>query len=272
MLVEINLLPQKEQTKSSLLIVLIGFLLIFIFAGVYYYFQISSVKSDITAVDREITVTQKLRAAEEKKLQDSASTDSVSKLKTAIEWANTYPIQTIPVMRQLTSLLPERGFIQSFGYTEAGTISLTVQFDSSREAAYFLNSLHDSDWIEDASLSSLTAAVQEDTSTTGSTQTNTTTGTSTATTTQGTVTTDNSTNQAQSSTGTTGQSTQTTTQAATTSTTTPNAATASTNTVAADTSSLMPRYTGQFEIKLNTAVVKEQANSENTDEQGGSGS
>ncbi|WP_052352843.1 PilN domain-containing protein [Neobacillus dielmonensis] len=275
MLVEINLLPQKEQRNSSLLFILIGFLVIFLFAGVYYYFQISSVKSDITAVNREITATQKIRAAEEKKLQDTASTDSASKLKSAIEWADTYPIQTIPVMRQLTSLLPERGFIQSFGYTEAGTISLTVQFDSSREAAYFLNSLHGSDWIEDATLSSLTAAAQEDTtaaSTTGTTATSQTTGTSTTTTTQPSAATGTIVNQAVPVTGSPVQPAQNTTPAATTTTTTPSAATAaSTSPAATVNNSILPRYTGQFEITLNKSVVKEQTNPEKSNDEGGSG-
>ena len=268
MLVEINLLPQKEQTKSSLFIVLLGFLLIFIFAGVYYYFQINSVKSDITAVDREITVTQKIRAAEEKKLQDPGSADSVSKLKSAIEWANTYPIQTIPVMRQLTLLLPERGFIQSFAYTEDGTVSLTVQFDSSREAAYFLSSLKGSDWIEDASLSSLNAVVQEDTTATGTSETDQATGTSTTTT---NASTDSTVNQATPAAGTTNQTTQTITPAATATTTTTAAAVLSKSTDAVK-DSILPRYTGQFEIKLNKAVVKEQTNPKKPDEEGGSGS
>ena len=77
---------------------------------------------------------------------------SITLLKNAVEWANNYPIQTIPVMQHLTGLLPERGFIQTFGYTEAGTVTLSVQFDSSREAAYFFDNLNESDWIDEASL------------------------------------------------------------------------------------------------------------------------
>ena len=96
---------------------------------------------------------------------------SITLLKNAVEWANSYPIQTIPVMQHLTGLLPERGFIQTFGYTEAGTVTLSVQFDSSREAAYFLENLNESDWIDEANLSSLTAQEVEEAEETAATNT-----------------------------------------------------------------------------------------------------
>ena len=87
---------------------------------------------------------------------------SVSLLKSAVEWANSYPIQTIPVMQHLTSIITRAWIYSSFGYTEAGTLSLSVQFDSAREAAYFLDSLNESEWIEEAVLSSLNAEAKEE--------------------------------------------------------------------------------------------------------------
>jgi hypothetical protein len=61
---------------------------------------------------------------------------------------------------ELTSLLPERGFIQSFKYEESGTVTLTAQFDTSSEAAYYLDSLNHSKWIEEATLTSLNATTE----------------------------------------------------------------------------------------------------------------
>ncbi|MBT2697897.1 PilN domain-containing protein [Bacillus sp. ISL-40] len=174
MLVEINLLPQKEPKKIGFIITLSCLVVLFVLVGSYYLWQTNSTKSEIASLDRQITMTKKIADKENKSTETVETTSSVSQLKTAIEWANDYPIQTIPVMRHLTSLLPERGFIQSFAYTEAGTISLTVQFDSAREAAYFLDNLNESKWIEEASLSSLAAA-----STAESTVDNTNTTTST---------------------------------------------------------------------------------------------
>lgn len=140
-------------------------------------------------------------------------------------------------MNHLTSLLPERGFIQSFAYTEAGTVTISVQFDNAREAAYFLENLKDSDWIEDVSLTSLTAT--ETDSTNNATQT-----TSTSATGQTTATT-NTTNTGVVANGTT-----------TTTTTQP----ANDNTV--------PRYLGQFEIKFNKDAIKKSADDSKKTEEG----
>jgi hypothetical protein len=144
MLVEINLLPQKEPKKIGFIITLSCLVGLLVLTGAYYLWQTNSTKSVIASLDRQITMTKKIAEKENKSTETVEATSSVSQLKTAIDWANDYPIQTIPVMRHLTSLLPERGFIQSLAYSEAGTISLSMQFDSAREAAYFLDNLNES--------------------------------------------------------------------------------------------------------------------------------
>ncbi|MFL6516481.1 MAG: PilN domain-containing protein, partial [Bacillus sp. (in: firmicutes)] len=204
MLVEINLLPQKEPKKIGFIITLSSLGAILLLAGAFYLWQTNAAKNEIASLDRQITMTKKIADNANKSTETVAATSSVSQLKSAIEWANEYPIQTIPVMRHLTSLLPERGFIQSFAYTEAGTVSLTVQFDSTREAAYFLDNLNESTWIEESSLSSLAAAAAPESTADSSTTTTTGTTTSTGSTTQ-TTTTDSSTNAVNSNQSVSGQ-------------------------------------------------------------------
>ncbi|MFP7299838.1 PilN domain-containing protein [Neobacillus niacini] len=155
MLVDINLLPQKERGKKGLIVIISIFSAIFLMVGGYYLLQIQSAKTDIANLENQIETTKKIVEAEQTNAQQSESNMSVTVLKNAVEWAKSYPIQTVPVMQYLTSLLPERGFIQSFSYTEAGTVSISVQFDSGREAAYFLDTLNESEWIDEVSLSSL---------------------------------------------------------------------------------------------------------------------
>ncbi|MEW9053309.1 MAG: PilN domain-containing protein [Neobacillus sp.] len=174
MLVEINLLPQKERGKKGLILMLVSFAVLFIAVGGVYLWQIQQVRSDIAAVDRQIDTTKKLAEIEQNNAGNNEAQLSVTVLKNAVSWADNYPIQTVPVMQHLTALLPERGFIQTFGYTEAGTVTLSVQFDNSREAAYFLDNLNESDYIDEASLSSLTAQELEEAK-----ETATTTGTKT---------------------------------------------------------------------------------------------
>jgi Tfp pilus assembly protein PilN len=288
MLVEINLLPQKEPKKIGFIITLSCLVGLLVLTGAYYLWQTNSTKSVIASLDRQITMTKKIAEKENKSTETVEATSSVSQLKTAIDWANDYPIQTIPVMGHLTSLLPERGFIQSFAYSEAGTISLSVQFDSAREAAYFLDNLNESKWIEEASLSSLAAAsttestVDNASATTSTSQTN-----ATNSTTQTTNQTTNQTNTANSDQTVTNQSSSSNTNSQTNSVTgttsdqantvNPTATTSTVNNTTTTSSStesktvsdnILPRYTGQFEIKLDKEVVKKNIKKSNKDEEG----
>ncbi|MEH7010529.1 PilN domain-containing protein [Neobacillus niacini] len=161
MLVEINLLPQKEPRKFNIFI-LIVLLALTLIVGAFYFWQIQTTKSELANLDRQISMTKEIAVKEENNAEKNESQMSITLLKGAVEWANSYPIKTIPIMQHLTSLLPERGFIQSFDYAEAGTVILTVQFDSAREAAYFLDNLGESEWVGEPTLNSLTIEEKEE--------------------------------------------------------------------------------------------------------------
>jgi len=161
MLIDINLLPKKERKSSSIIFASMLLAVVLLCGGGFFFWQLSSLKTDIAAVDNRIETTKKIAELEEKKAGDVTAADSVVKLENTIAWAEEYTIPSVPVMQEFSSLLPERGFILSFAYQELGKLALTVQFDSSREAAYFLNSLNKSEWVKEASLSSL-SAVQPD--------------------------------------------------------------------------------------------------------------
>jgi len=277
MLVEINLLPQKDPKNFNIVYISAIAAVLILISGIYFW-QIKTVKNDVASLDNRIEMTKKIAEKQEESAQTTEVASSAGLLKAAVDWAADYPIQTIPVMRHLNSLLPERGFIQSFAYTEDGTVTISVQFDSSREAAYFLESLKESEWIEDASLSSLTANESEDTSN-NTTQTSgqnaaaavtgqTASGTvNTAIPAQGTA----STTQDSQSTTASGQTNQINTTSTTTSQTNLN----STNTgVAASATTtkpdpnILPRYVGQFEIKFNKDVIKKSTDKSKNAEEG----
>ncbi|MCM3692252.1 PilN domain-containing protein [Neobacillus niacini] len=236
MLVDINLLPQKERGKKGLIGIISIVSAIFLMIGGYYLLQIQSAKRDIANLESQIETTKKIVEAEQSNSQQNESNLSVTVLKNAVEWAKAYPIQTVPVMQYLTSLLPERGFIQSFSYTEAGTVSISVQFDSGREAAYFLDTLNESEWIDEVSLSSLSTnevnvASNEATSQTGDGQTTTTNNNLV-------VTTDpNNPNNIIITTKPDSPESQ--------------------NTVTVPTNKYVPRYIGQFGITFNKEAIKE---------------
>jgi Tfp pilus assembly protein PilN len=240
MLVDINLLPQKERGKKGLIVIISIVSALFLMLGGYYLWQIQSAKTDIANLENQIESTKKIVEAEQTNDQQSESSMSVTVLKNAVEWANTYPIQTVPVMQYLTSLLPERGFIQSFSYTEAGTVSISVQFDSGREAAYFLDTLNESEWIDEVSLSSLSTqqvnvANDETASQTGDGQT--------ATTNNNVVITTDPNNPNNIIINTNPDSSDSNSE--------------SESTVTVPTIKYVPRYIGQFGITFNKEVIKE---------------
>lgn len=265
MLVEINLLPQKEPKKFNI-IYLTSIVAVLVLIGGIYFWQIQSVKSDLEAVDSQIAVTKKLADKQQQNANQAQVASSAGTLKSAVEWAKNYPIQTVPVMRHLTSLLPERGFIQSFAYTEAGTVTLSVQFDSAREAAYFLDNLKESKWIADASLSSLTAVESKET--TQTTAQNTTTNTSSQNT--GTTTTVENQNTAGTNTANTSDPAGQTTTASPVVNTANNSGVAANDTTTEPDKNILPRYLGQFEIKFNKDVIKTDLSKKK--DEGGTGS
>ncbi|NWQ40198.1 PilN domain-containing protein [Bacillus sp. EB106-08-02-XG196] len=257
MLVEINLLPQKERGKKSLVIMLVSFAAVLVVIGGIYFWQIQLVKSDIAAVENRISTTKKLAEIEQRNIGNNEAQLSVTVLKSAVDWANNYPIQTVPVMQHLTGLLPERGFIQTFSYTEAGTVSLSVQFDSAREAAYFLDNLNESDWINEASLSSLNAQEVEEAKETPTDFT-------------GTQTENNQPNINDSFIVTLDPNDPTRFIFTPVNPTVTNDK--ETTKVAVPTNKYVPRYIGQFEVKFTKETIKQLLNKGEGDEEGGTAS
>lgn len=155
MLIEINLLPKKEKKNFSLPIVitLLASVLILTTGVLYYYTNTLKTKAELLNANI-IRIDESLKL-EQEQIQQVQATNSVLELKKAVEWAKTYPIKSVPVLQHLTSLLPERGFIQQYTYSQDGKVGLTVQFDTSREAAYFLSWLKESEWIAEANILSL---------------------------------------------------------------------------------------------------------------------
>lgn len=157
MLVEINLLPQKEAKSKSLLLLTIIAVIILLFGGFFVYWLNRSFDKKIESLEQQILTTEQLVLKEQEKIVSYQSSNSMTELENTVRWATDYPLKTIPVLKKITALLPERGFVQNFTFEEMGLISFSVQFETSREAAYYLNSLLESDWVSEARLNKLSA-------------------------------------------------------------------------------------------------------------------
>jgi type IV pilus assembly protein PilN len=156
MFVDINLLPKKEP-KNVVFLISAAIVLVVVIAGAFvFYMSMQKAEVKINSLTQELKQTRALQAAEQQKLANVQSLQEVQELEKTVKWARQYPMKTVLLLRKMTKLLPERGFIMSFSYAEDGTVNVTVQFDTSEEAAYYLKLLSDTDFVTDVQLKSLT--------------------------------------------------------------------------------------------------------------------
>lgn len=160
MLVEINLLPQKEAKNKSLLLLAIIAVILLLSGGFFLFWLNYTTEKQLTFLEQQISTAEQLITIEQDKLIVYDSSNSAVELERTVEWAKDYPLKTVPLLQKLTALLPERGFVQAFSYDEQGLVDVTIQFESNREAAFYLNTLLEADWVDEANLTRLVAVTQ----------------------------------------------------------------------------------------------------------------
>lgn len=151
MLVDINLLPKKEQKNIASLLLVAVALVLFVSSFIYIYWQKTSTEQAINQLDQETEITNEILSMEQQKIIDYQSSNAVEQLEKAINWTAQLPFNMNFVVQELTKLLPERGFILDFAYTDSA-VDCMIQFDVSAEAAYYLNALLNLPWLTEATL------------------------------------------------------------------------------------------------------------------------
>ncbi|THE15299.1 hypothetical protein E1I69_00170 [Bacillus timonensis] len=152
MLVDINLLPRKEFKNRAKLLLLVILIIVALIGFLFIFIQYKKATTREAQLTEQITTLQETRAAEEQKYDSANQFNNVVNLERTVEWADSYFVKTVPILNHLTMLLPERGFVQNFSYTEDGIVSLEVQFDTNTENAYYLALLTNSPLIKSARL------------------------------------------------------------------------------------------------------------------------
>ncbi|MCM3663834.1 hypothetical protein M3204_05430 [Mesobacillus subterraneus] len=163
MLVEINLLPKKEPKTSALFAITLFLLFLFAIGASLVFWQARINEASLQELDREIEAVQKLNTALQSKITEKENSDSFAELQSAVIWAEEFTPETVRLLRSLIALLPEQGFIQFFNYQDKGTVKVRIQVESSRDAAYFLSSLKQSEWVRNASVFSIEAVKKDET-------------------------------------------------------------------------------------------------------------
>lgn len=157
MLVDINLLPEKERKHLPYILFLIFFLIVLAAAGFYMWQQYNSQLSVIQKLQTELANAKVEKVTMETKAKESNSNNAAAQLEAAVKWANDNQSSTYTLLQNISSLLPERGFIMNFDYKEDGSASLSVQFDSARQAAYYLKSLSNAAFVKQVDLLNIQA-------------------------------------------------------------------------------------------------------------------
>ena len=156
MLVNINLLPQREKRKGSIVILLVISLLVFLVGGGGLYLYYQSLQLKLETAQQQLNTTQKLREIEEKRGSQQVSTSSVEQLEAIVKWAEQEPVSTVAVLHHFISPLPEHGIFLNYQYSGEGTVNITIQFDTIPEVSAYLHRLEEDPVITEAKLSTIT--------------------------------------------------------------------------------------------------------------------
>ncbi|USK69379.1 PilN domain-containing protein [Peribacillus asahii] len=155
MLVDINLLQKKEKKASFFLIFILVGVIVLVAAGVFSWKMYQTQVAKEKQLETVLSQYKEEKVLKEQSLSKAASDNGVERLKAAIAWAEETDTSTSFLLQHITSLLPERGYFMNFSFAEGKTADLSIQFDSSREAAFYLKSLQNSPYIEEAELLSI---------------------------------------------------------------------------------------------------------------------
>ncbi|RID88170.1 hypothetical protein D1953_04770 [Peribacillus asahii] len=155
MLVDVNLLQKKEKKASFLLIFILVAVIVLAAAGIFAWKMYQTQVAKEKQLETVLSQYKEEKVLKEQSLSKADSDNGVEQLKAAIAWAEETDTSTSFLLRHITSLLPERGYLMNFSFAEGKTADLSIQFDSSREAAFYLKSLQNSSYIDEAELLSI---------------------------------------------------------------------------------------------------------------------
>ena len=155
MLVDINLLPQKERDRPASVVAAIAILLLAVIIWAVFAFIAGGQERETTALAAQSAQVAAEQTVVRQQLEAVQGMNEEQQLKVTVDWAESYQFDTLPLLNELGSKLPARGFFDSFSYIGMDVATLTVQFDTAREAAYYLAQLKTSELLESATLDSV---------------------------------------------------------------------------------------------------------------------
>lgn len=162
MVVQINLLPKKEQKNRTYLLIMVIFIMILVVTSFLFYRKIASLKEEIQQIQNEASEMEAMRISLEKKTEANhqANVENIKVLQEMVERVEQLPINTVDLLTRISNLLPKSAYIETFQYVEQ-TISMTIVIREEMEAAYFYRLLLEEKWTEDVKVLNV-QAIRED--------------------------------------------------------------------------------------------------------------
>ncbi|WP_025783509.1 hypothetical protein [Sporosarcina sp. D27] len=157
MLVDINLLPEKEKERSVLLYVALAFLGAALLFWLIFFLLTRNVTSDTERLDNQFVKLQATQSELTERLNRSDTAQSHDQLAASVQWVEDYRYETAPLLEDLVAQLPRRGFFRSFAFAAPHQATVEIQFDDKTEAAYYLTRILSSEFVETASIESIEA-------------------------------------------------------------------------------------------------------------------
>ncbi len=156
MLIDINLLPNKQKRSFSFVLIPIsaGTVLLLVFSWMLFNsFQLKAEHEDLT--DRFEKTTELVTVMQ---ANDSEAASSGQTLQEYVEWLDGVQFSTVELLDDLVARLPERGYFMNYEFDGSETVTLTVQFDQMKEVSQYLNELNASEHVQTASVLTITTA------------------------------------------------------------------------------------------------------------------
>lgn len=159
--ININLLEEKETSHR-----LPGWILsigagISLLIGLGFWIISIQISSQITEVEKVLQDTKEKQTT----FQVNSADEVFSKreeLTEAVDSVEKWIFPARSLVEQLISLLPERGFIESYTYTSPGQVNVTVRFDSLQEVASYTDALERAPYISEINVDSIVTRQMEE--------------------------------------------------------------------------------------------------------------
>jgi type IV pilus assembly protein PilN len=152
MLVDINLLPQKEKKSFITPILFICLILLFLgtgsWIGMDYYETSVQLEQKEQALKQEKKIVQVQRQL--KKQAEAAK--KTTPLLEKVEYVRSKEIEAVALLQHLVALLPERGYFMKYDYKDRSTITIEARFDTLAETSQYLHELTNSRYLTEAKI------------------------------------------------------------------------------------------------------------------------